>query len=77
MCDTLYVDTAGGYIRCYDRPEGAHQDGIQALGGERITFRNLEINCNSGSNAQLFLNGANGGMPTDIVCEKCFLGSGA
>jgi Ca2+-binding RTX toxin-like protein len=67
----------GGYIRCYDRPEGAHQDGIQALGGERITLRNLEINCNSGSNAQLFLNAANGGMPTDIVCEKCFLGSGA
>ena len=55
----------------------AHQDGIQALGGERITFRNLEINCNSGANAQLFLNAANGGMPTDIVCERCFLGSGA
>lgn len=67
----------GGYIRCFDRPEGAHQDGIQALGGERITFRSLEINCNSGANAQLFLNAANGGMPTDIVCERCFLGSGA
>ena len=67
----------GGYIRCYDHPEGAHQDGIQALGGERITIRNLEINCNSSPNAQLFLNGANGGMPTDIVCEKCFLGAGA
>jgi hypothetical protein len=67
----------GGYIRCYDRPAEAHQDGIQALGGERITFRNLEVNCRSGANAQLFLNAANGGMPTDIVCERCFLGSGA
>ncbi len=67
----------GGYIRCFDHPPGAHQDGIQALGGERITFRNLEINCNSEPNAQLFLNAANGGMPTDIVCERCFLGSGA
>ena len=67
----------GGFIRCYEHPEGAHQDGIQALGGERITLRNLEINCNSGANAQLFLNGANGGMPTDIACEKCFLGTGA
>ncbi len=66
-----------GYIRCYDKPAEAHQDGIQALGGERITFRNLEINCNSGANAQLFLNAANGGMPTDIVCERCFMGSGA
>ena len=26
---------------------GAHQDGIQAMGGMRITFRNLEFNCNS------------------------------
>ena len=67
----------GGYIRCYDKPAEAHQDGIQALGGERITFRNLEINCSSGANAQLFLNAANGGMPTDIVCERCFMGSGA
>ena len=25
----------GGYIRCYDKPAEAHQDGIQALGGER------------------------------------------
>jgi Ca2+-binding RTX toxin-like protein len=67
----------GGHIRCFDRPEEAHQDGIQALGGERITFRNLEINCRSGANAQIFLNAANGGMPTDIVCDRCFLGSGA
>jgi Ca2+-binding RTX toxin-like protein len=67
----------GGYIRCFDHPAGAHQDGIQALSGERITFRNLEVNCSSGANAQIFLNAANAGMPTDIVCEKCFLGSGA
>jgi hypothetical protein len=67
----------GGYIRCYDHPGGAHQDGIQAMGGERITFRNLEINCNSEPNAQIFINSANGGTPTDIVCDGCFLGSGA
>jgi Ca2+-binding RTX toxin-like protein len=67
----------GGYIRCYDHPEGAHQDGVQILGGERITIRNVEINCNSGPNAQFFVNAANGGMPTDVVCERCFLGSGA
>ena len=67
----------GGYIRCYDHPPGAHQDGVQALGGERITFRNVEINCNSQPNAQFFLSASNGGMPTDVVCERCFLGSGA
>ena len=67
----------GGYIRCHDHAEGAHQDGVQALGGERITLRKLEINCNSQPNAQFFVNAASGGMPTDVVCERCFLGSGA
>jgi hypothetical protein len=67
----------GGYIRCYAHPGGAHQDGIQAMAGRRITFRNLEINCTSEPNAQLFINSANGGDPTDIVCDGCFLGSGA
>jgi hypothetical protein len=71
----LVVD--GGYIRCYDHPAGAHQDGIQAMAGQRIRFRNLEINCNSEPNAQLFINAANGGHPTDVVCDGCFLGSGA
>jgi hypothetical protein len=54
-----------------------HQDGIQAMGGARITFRNLEINCNSNPNAQLFVAAANGGSPTDIVCDGCLLGGGA
>ena len=67
----------GGYIRCYDHAPGAHQDGIQAMGGERITFRELEIQCNSNPNGQLFISGANGGVPTDVVCERCILGGGA
>jgi Ca2+-binding RTX toxin-like protein len=68
---------AGGYIRCYDHLPSVHQDGIQVMGGERITFRNLELQCNSNPNGQLFINAANGGMPTDVVCEGCVLGSGA
>jgi hypothetical protein len=67
----------GGYIRCHARTPGAHQDGIQAMGGARITFRSLELNCNSEPNGQLFINSAVGGTPTDIVCESCFFGSGA
>ena len=67
----------GGYIRCHDSAPDAHQDGIQAMGGSRIRLVGLEINCNSGPNAQLFIAAANGGRPTDIVCEGCFLGSGA
>lgn len=67
----------GGYIRCFDRLPAAHQDGVQILGGERITFRNVEINCNSNPNAQFFVTGTAGGMPTDVVCDRCFLGFGA
>lgn len=66
----------GGYIRCYDKRAGVHQDGIQAMSGTRITLRNLEVNCNSTPNAQLFINAANGGKPTDIVCDGCTLGKG-
>ena len=66
----------GGYIRCHDAPPDAHQDGIQAMGGARITLIGLEVNCNSNPNAQLFIAAANGGSPTDIVCVGCFLGSG-
>ena len=55
----LVID--GGYIRCFDHPPEAHQDGIQVMGGERITFRRLEIECSSEPNAQLFISGANGG----------------
>lgn len=67
----------GGYIRCHDSTPNAHQDGIQAMGGTRVRFVGLELNCNSGPNAQLFIAAANGGRPTEIVCEGCFLGSGA
>jgi Ca2+-binding RTX toxin-like protein len=67
----------GGTIRCRERHGGAHNDGIQVMGGERLSFRRLEINCNAGPNAQFFVAGAQGGMPTDVVCESCFLGSGA
>jgi hypothetical protein len=47
------------------------------MSGERITFRNLDIQCNSNPNGQLFINSANGGLPTDVVCDRCILGGGA
>jgi hypothetical protein len=67
----------GGYIRCHAQGRGGHQDGIQVMGGERITFHDLEINCSSGPNAQFYVSALAPGMPTDIVCDGCFLGSGA
>ena len=67
----------GGYIRCHDQGAGGHQDGIQVMGGERITFRGLEINCNSEPNAQFYVSALDPGLPTDVVCDGCFLGTGA
>lgn len=67
----------GGYIRCHAQGSGGHQDGIQVMGGEDITFQELEINCNSEPNAQFYVSALAPGMPTDVVCDGCLLGSGA
>jgi hypothetical protein len=69
---------AGGYIRCKGNV-GGHQDGVQAMAGRRITFKKLEINCNSRPNAQFYPSAMQGSseIPTDVVCVRCFLGHGA
>jgi len=67
----------GGYVRCYQRYGSIHQDGIQVMGGTRLLFQGLEVNCTTAGNAQFFVSAANGGNPTDVVCENCMLGSGA
>jgi len=63
-----------GYIECHAIANGAHQDGVQAMGGSRITFRGLTIDCLGNSN--FFVNRGGGGStkPTSIVCEGCLLG---
>jgi hypothetical protein len=66
-----------GYVRCYQRAGDVHQDGVQVMGGERITFKRLEVNCTTAGNAQFFVQAAAGGMPVDVVCERCLLGPGA
>jgi hypothetical protein len=67
----------GGYVRCHAQGPGGHQDGIQVMGGERITFSGLEINCSSEPNAQFYVSALAPGMPTDVVCDGCLLGAGA
>ncbi|MGH3103676.1 MAG: calcium-binding protein [Gaiellaceae bacterium] len=63
-----------GYVKCHDVAGDYHQDGIQAMGGYRITFRNLRIDCLRNSNLFLARGGAGASTPTDIVCEGCVLG---
>jgi hypothetical protein len=76
----------GGYVRCTGHPEGAHQDGIQVLGGTRVTFRNLVIWCGDpqsefgtgvNSSALIAAGGAGGAStPTDVVIESSVMGPG-
>ncbi len=67
----------GGYVRCHAQGSGGHQDGVQVMGGERITFSGLEIHCSSNPNAQFYVSALSPGLPTDVVCDGCLLGSGA
>ena len=63
-----------GYIKCHDKYADYHQDGIQAMGGYRLTFRKLRIDCLGNANLYLSKGGVRASTPTDVVCESCVLG---
>jgi hypothetical protein len=77
----LAVD--GGSVVCTAKLPTMHQDGIQVMGGERITLRALSVDCGrpgeSLINSNLFINqsGRSTKPPTDVVCVDCFLGGAA
>jgi Ca2+-binding RTX toxin-like protein len=63
-----------GYVKCHAVQGGAHQDGVQAMGGHRITFRNLRVDCLRNSNFYLSRGGSGATTPTDIICDRCVFG---
>jgi hypothetical protein len=63
-----------GYVKCHDVAGGAHQDGVQVMGGLRITFRNLRVDCLRNSNFFLARGGSGASTPTEVVCDGCVLG---
>jgi hypothetical protein len=63
-----------GYVRCHEIAAGAHQDGIQVMGGSRLTFRELRVDCLGNANLFLSKGGLGASTPTDVVCEGCVLG---
>ena len=63
-----------GFVKCHDVAGGAHQDGVQAMGGERITFRGLRVDCLRNSNFFLARGGSGASTPTEIVCDGCVFG---
>jgi hypothetical protein len=72
------LTVGGGSIRCYAHDPGKHQDGIQAMGGQRVTFNRLDDQCLSANNSAFFVNEglAMRELPTDVVCARCYLAGG-
>jgi hypothetical protein len=62
------VTINGGYIICHGHEDPAiHQDGVQVMGGRRLTFRNLTIDCDGSGNSPFFVAAAVGGQPEDVL----------
>ena len=69
------LTVGGGYVRsplngctlCGD----LHVDGIQVMGGQRITFSNMDVNFQTATNSALYINEGSGGQdrPTDIIFD--------
>ncbi len=73
----------GGSVRCLAKLPGLHQDGIQAMGGARITLKHLRVDCGRAGerliNSDLFIKKAGRSLdpPTAVVCVDCYLGGEA
>lgn len=66
-----------GTIECLGQRAGGHQDGVQAMGGTRITFKNLEVDCQTRSSGFFVRTGGRAEeRPTDVVCEGCSIRGG-
>jgi hypothetical protein len=66
----------GGSIKCTGRADGAHQDGIQAMSGLRVTFSHVYINCPTATNAGLYVNWSGStsvAPPSKIMCNACYI----
>ena len=73
----------GGRIRCLAKLPVLHQDGIQVMGGSKITITGLIVDCGRPQddliNSNLFLNmaGSSTQPPADVVCDSCVFGGAA
>lgn len=63
-----------GYVKCHAVASGAHQDGVQVMGGSDLTFRDLRVDCLGNANFFLSEGGSHASTPTNVVCEGCVLG---
>jgi hypothetical protein len=66
-----------GYIACHDVAGDYHQDGVHVMGGYRLTFNNLAVDCLRNANFFLSRGGSGASTPTDVVCNGCVFGNNA
>jgi|SRR3954452_15255340 hypothetical protein len=50
------LNVNGGTITCSGRSPGFHQDGIQAMNGDHVTFTNMTVDCATSSNSGFYVN---------------------
>jgi hypothetical protein len=64
-----------GGVRCAGKHGAVHQDGVQAMGGMRVTFEGFNVHCPTGNNGGFWVNAGKNknSIPTDIVCDHCDL----
>jgi hypothetical protein len=73
----------GGKVSCIAKLPTLHQDGVQVMGGERITLKGMSIDCGRpdesliNSNFFISMGGVATTPPTDVVCDACSFGGGA
>jgi hypothetical protein len=63
-----------GYVACHDVAGDTHQDGVQVMGGYRLTFIGLAVDCLRNSNFFIARGGSGASTPTDVVCIGCKFG---
>jgi hypothetical protein len=58
----------GGLITCTGHVPGAHQDGIQVMSGNHITFSNMTVQCTTSTNSGFYVNSVTtGDLPTNVL----------
>lgn len=71
----------GGRVRCLAKIPLVHQDGIQVMGGSKITLTGIVVDCgrlqDDSINSNLFVNlgGDSTQPPADVLCVSCVFGS--
>lgn len=66
--DVSNLTVNGGSITCDGRRAGYHQDGIQVMNGNNVTFSHMTINCATSSNSGFFVDAIKPSqLPNDIL----------